>query len=90
MKTELSVSVFGEVVVLHIALEADPQLFRQNAATPDLPTAQMFPPEVAKVTESKLNGVATWLTGSLLQTGTESRDIPCKTVAPVRSLSPTA
>jgi hypothetical protein len=90
MKTESSSRVLGDVVVLHIALEAELQLFRQKATTPDLPTDQMFPPDVANVTESSPRVVATWLTGSLLQVGVESRDVPCRTVAPFASASPTA
>jgi hypothetical protein len=53
MKTESSCRVFGEVVVLQIELDTEPQFVKQKVATPDLPTAQMFPPEVANVTESR-------------------------------------
>jgi hypothetical protein len=59
MKTESSSIVFGDVVVLKIAPDEEPQLLRQNAATPELPTAQMLPPDVAKVTELRLSTVAT-------------------------------
>jgi hypothetical protein len=53
MKTESSCRVFGEVVVLQIESDTVPQFAKQKVATPDLPTAQTFPPEVAKVTESR-------------------------------------
>jgi hypothetical protein len=53
MKTELRSRVFGEVVVLQIESDTVPQFAKQKVATPDLPTAQTFPPEVAKVTESR-------------------------------------
>lgn len=53
MKTELRARVFGEVVVPQIEFCCVPQFAKQKVATPDLPTAQTFPPEVAKVTESR-------------------------------------
>ncbi len=68
--------VLGDVVVLHIAPEVEPQLFKQKAATPALPTDQMFPPDVANVTEFKPRGVATWFTEILVQVGVESSDVP--------------
>jgi hypothetical protein len=53
MNTELRARVFGEVVVLQIESDTVPQFAKQKVAMPDLPTAQTFPPEVAKVTESR-------------------------------------
>jgi hypothetical protein len=79
----LALPVSGEVVVLQIEPEVELQLLWQNAATPPAPTAQTFPPEVAKVTAFRpvygddVNPVAvTWLTGIAVHTGDESRDVP--------------
>jgi hypothetical protein len=93
MKTESSSSLFGEVVVLQIESDCEPQLFRQNAASPTLPTAQIFPPEVANVTAlSPPFEAAIWLIGIRVQLGALSNDNPCRIAggAPGASPSPTA
>ena len=77
----LALPVSGEVVVLQIEPEVELQLLWQNATTPPAPTAQMFPPEAAKVTalrptpDSTPVGV-TWLMGIVVHTGDESREVP--------------
>jgi len=85
MNTEFSLTlalpVSGEVVVLQMAPETELQLFWQNAATPEAPTAHTFPPEVAKVTELRPTPEAipvgvTWLVGISVHTGDESSDVP--------------
>jgi hypothetical protein len=65
-------------------------LDRQNAATPELPAAHRLPPDAANVTEFRDRDVVSWLTGILVHWGEESRDIPCRTVVPLASASPTA
>ena len=95
MKTEFNcveVPERGEVVVLQIAPDCELQLFWQKAATPEFPTAQRFPPDVAKVTELRFCSGVTWLIGSLVQTGAESSEVPWTMVggAPGESASPTA
>jgi len=78
--------------VLKIAPDTEPQLDRQNAATPEAPTAQIFPPEGAKTTAFRPMGAATaiWLTGIRVHVGAESSDVPWTTVGPPASESPTA
>jgi hypothetical protein len=77
------VATWGDVVVLHIAPDTELQFDRQNAATPAAPTAQMFPPEGAKVTEFRPTSgpgggrvITTWFTGIRVQEGAESSEVP--------------
>jgi hypothetical protein len=77
-------------VVPHTELD-ELQLFKQNAATPPAPTAHKFPPEVANVTalSPTVEVTSVAVTGVHSAELAESRDVPCKTVAPPRTASPT-
>jgi hypothetical protein len=59
MNTELRLTLLGDVVVLQIEPNTEPQFDKQKAATPANPTAHRFPPLGANVIEFSPSDVAT-------------------------------